>query len=254
VEKASAPVRVKNSDAIALELTAQGRANVVFRTEGQPTETLTMAPGESATLHAEKQASLIVNNASVLQAKLNGKALSFGNAGAGQFVITPEGIDFSRSHFGRVAAGPDGVETQGNRNAIGTAARQRELTQAADSVRLLIKSPAIPEVLTLIVQADNEILFRRDSTAVPPKGLQAGQRQLFAPGVPTTAFADERLLPPGLHTLQVSMLLGRVRLGPPQEIMADFNPKDRRTLLIEFASGPQRGQRGANRFNATLTP
>src|SRR4029077_12775606 len=85
-------------DTIALEISALENANIVFRTAGQPTETLAMTPGESATLRAQKEGTLVVSNTAAFQAKLNGKPLSFG-AGqrAGEFLITPDGIDENRS-------------------------------------------------------------------------------------------------------------------------------------------------------------
>jgi serine/threonine-protein kinase len=176
--------------------------------------------------------------------------------------ITPDGIDNSRS----VASTPSppaaasdtpapadtGAAARGGRNTIGSPLRQRELKQAANSVRLVIKSPAVPEFLTVIVRVDNEILFRRDATALPPEGLEEGKRRFQAAG-PSIPLSEERLLPPGSHMLQVTVLRGRLRLGQAQEISADFNPKDRRTLLIEFgANAPRAGQRGAGRFSISL--
>jgi hypothetical protein len=249
-------------DAIVLELNAQERTNVVFETAGQPTETLVLLPGESATLRAKKEATLILGNPAALQVKLNGKTLSFG-AGRrpGEFVVTPDGIDESRSVIGAgakaslaqeaaAAFGTDEARGRGNRNTIGTAARQRELAQTPTAARLLIESPAVPDFVTVIVRADNEILFRRDATGSPPAGF--GQRRLLSVGVPASPLAEERLLPSGAHTLQVSILLGAARLGQAQEVSADFNAKDRRKLLIQF-TGPARGlERGGGRFTISL--
>jgi hypothetical protein len=262
----SKPETVK-PDTIALEIHALDHADIIFRVDGQPTETLSMMPGESATLRAEKEGTLIVSNTSALSARLNGKPLSFGpGMRAGEFVITRDGIDASRSVTG-VAPNPPSpapaietpppaegeTEPGGARNPLASPLRQRELMQAANSVRLVIKSPAIPEFLTVLVRADNEILFRREATALPPDGIEEGPRK-FKAALATTPLSEERLIPPGSHTLQVAIFLGRTRLGQAQEISTEFNPKDRRTLLIEFAANPMRaGQRGAaGRFSIEL--
>jgi hypothetical protein len=249
-------------DAIVLELSAQERTNVVFETAGQPTETLALLPGESATLRAKKEAKLIVGNSAALAARLNGKPLSFGGSRrAGEFVITPAGIDESRSVTGpearaslaqeaAAAFGTDEARGRGNKNTIGTAARQRELAQTPTAARLLIESPAVPDFVTVIVRADNEVLFRRDATASPPEGF--GQRRLLSSGVPTSPLAEERLLPSGAHTLQVNILLGASKLGQAQEVSADFNGKDRRKLLIQFTGAARGGERGGGRYTVTL--
>jgi hypothetical protein len=255
-------------DTIALEISALENANIVFRTAGQPTETLAMTPGESATLRAQKEGTLVVSNTAAFQAKLNGKPLSFGpGQRAGEFLITPDGIDETRSVTGASslpssppAAPPasdpppqaDSAPLAHSARNIGSLPRQLELVQAANSVRLVIKSPAIPEFVTVIVRADSEVLFRREATALPPEGFEEGLRRVEG-AVPTTALSEERLLPPGSHTLDVTILLGRTRLGQTQEISAQLSPKDRRTLLIQFPANPVRaGQRGAARFTITL--
>jgi hypothetical protein len=229
--------------------------NVVFRAQGKPTQTLLMRPGESSTLQADKEATLIVTNAGALQARLNGKPMPFPTTGAGQFVVTPQGIETSRSLMARGAPEPsdDTVAEKGNRNTIGSQARQRELAQAPDSVHLLIKCPAIPEFLSVVVRSDNDVLFRRDPTATPPEGQETGQRRFQFGAAPTVPFEDERLLPPGAHKLQVVILVGKTRFGQAQEVKADFNPRDRHTLTIQLLSAAQRaGQRAANRFTITL--
>ena len=105
----------------------------------------------------------------------------------------------------------------------------------------------------MVVRADGEILFRRDATAPPPEA-GSGQRRFQFAGVPTIAVSDERLLPPGSHTLQVNILSGGTRIGLPQEVTSDFKASDRRTLSIQLLGTPQRaaGQRGATRFTANL--
>jgi hypothetical protein len=255
-------------DTIALGISALENTNIVFRAAGQPTESLAMAPGESATLRAEKEGTLIVSNTAALQAKLNGKPLSFGpGQRAGEFLITPHGIDESRSVIGAssspsspssspaaLAPPPQADSSPAARDArnIGSLPRQLELIRTANSVRLVVKSPAIPEFVTVIVRADNEVLFRREATALPPEGFEEGLRR-FEGAVSTIPLSEERLLPPGSHTLDVTILLGRTRLGQTQEITAEFSPKDRRSLLIQFAANPVRaGQRGAARFSITL--
>jgi serine/threonine-protein kinase len=254
--KAAPPPAVTNPDAIALEISAQAPVNVVFRAQGKPTQTLLMRPGESSTLLADKEATLVVTNAGALQARLNGKSIAFPTTGAGQFVITSQGIDTSRSLMSKGAppeSSDDTVAARGNRNTIGSPARQKELAQARDSVHLLIKCPAIPEFLSVVVRSDNDILFRRDPTATPPDGQETGQRRFQFGDVPTVPFADERLLPPGSHKLQVVILLGKTRFGQTQEIKANFSPSDSHTLTIQLLTAAQRaGQRGANRFTITL--
>src|SRR5262249_4730473 len=91
----SKPETVK-PDTLALEIHALQAADMLFRSDGQPTEPLSMMQGESATLRADKEGTLILSNTAALSAKLNGKPLSFG-AGmhSGEFVITRDGIDAS---------------------------------------------------------------------------------------------------------------------------------------------------------------
>ncbi len=227
----------------------------VFRTQGQPTQTLAMKPGDSVTLHGKKEATLTVSNAAALQAKLNGKILALGAVhGSGQFVITPKGLDESwgspPAAGARSSTSPDTAplhltrdtaSSRGNRGFIGSPARQKELAQSATSGRLVIKSPAVAEFLTVIVRVDNGFFFRRDATAAPPAGLENGRGRLQTGEIPTTPLAEERLLPPGAHTFQVSVLLGTTRVGQVQELTTQFDPGQRRTLLIQFQRDNQRG-------------
>jgi serine/threonine-protein kinase len=227
---------------LSLELTARERAGVVFRTEGQPTQSLTMQPGDSITLRAQKEATLTVSNAGALDAKLNGKPLSFGTEQGGMFVITLEGVDESRSTAGGLRRAPDqkrngflpeshtGGKTasRGNKN-IGTTSRQIQLAQSPTAVRLLIKSPPMGELMTLIVTVDDEPLFRHEP-------VQPGQR-----GPRRGPLAEERFIPSGQHKIQVSVLVAETPLGPPQELNEMFLAQQRRTLSIQFSRDTQRG-------------
>ncbi len=141
---------------------------------------------------------------------------------------------------------------RGNRNALGSVLRQRQLAQAADSARLLITSPKIAEFMTIVVRVDNRVLFRRDATAPVPASLEEGRRRGQFIGISTIPLAEERLIPPGEHMLQVNILLGARRLGESEEVIGQFNPGQRRTLDIEFVPEPQRLGKNVRRFNVSL--
>jgi serine/threonine-protein kinase len=241
---------------VNLELTASQRTNVVFESEGHPTEALTMKPGDTTTLHADQQATLTVTNTTVLEAKLNGKSVSFPDQRrAGRFTVTADGIQLATPAPG-VGSGRGFVPNldlsqltdfaaamgRGNATAIGSPARQKELAQSASSVHLLIKSSAIPEFLTVVVRVDDAILFRRDATAPAPDEMQQLPRRYPATPISAVPFAEERLLPPGSHHFQVSLLIGAARLGQPQELTSDFSPGQRQSLTIEFARDPAGGR------------
>ena len=117
----------------------------------------------------------------------------------------------------------------------------------------MITSTALPEMLTLIVRADDELLFRRNATALP--GAEAGRRRLRGGEITTVPLAAERLLPPGSHTIQVFVLLGNRRMGQVQEITAAFEPGQRQTLDLQFSPDAPRGAGPDNeseRFRITL--
>jgi len=139
---------------------------------------------------------------------------------------------------------------RGNRNLIGSPLRQRELARSRDSSRLLITSPAVMDFVTVIVRADGELLYRRDATT-PPPGNRAQLR-----GTPTVPFTEERVLPPGEHRLQVTVLMGQRRIGQVEEVAGQFGPGQRRTLNIQFIpSEAQRAggvDRGGGRIDVTL--
>ena len=228
---------------LSLELTARERAGVVFRTEGQPTQSLTMQPGDSITLRAQKEATLTVSNAGALDAKLNGKPLSFGTEKqGGMFVITPDGIDEARSSASWLHRPPDQrrngfspesaaggkAASRGNKN-IGTTSRQIQLAQSPTAVRLLIKSPPMGELMTLIVTVDNEPLFRHEPVLPGQRGPRRGPLE------------EERFIPSGQHKIQVSVLVAETPLGPPQELTEMFLAQQRRTLSIQFSRDTQRG-------------
>jgi len=217
------------ADALSLELTARERTGVVFRTEGQPTQSLTMQPGDSITLHGQKEATLTVSKAGALEAKLNGKLLSFGTDGGGMFIITPEGVDSTRSSAsGLPRSGGDKSAGRGSRN-IGTTSRQLQLAQSPIAVRLSIKSPPVAELMTLVVTVDDEPLFRHEPVLPGQRGSRRG------------ALEEERFIPPGQHKIQVSVLVAGTPLGPPQELTETFLPQQRRTLSIQFSRDTQRG-------------
>jgi hypothetical protein len=239
----------------------------VFEAPGQPTQTLLMQPGEFASLKADKQATLIVTNAGAMEVVLNGKAVSLGTERrGGRFDVTPDSIE---PFMGRAARGnapvpgvpgsiPDlsGLANifggRGNPNALGTPARQKELAQASDSVRLLIKSPAVPEFLTLLVRVDNAILFRRDATAPAPEGFDQIPRRFPAGSIQTVPLAEERLIPPGSHQIQASLLFGTARIGQVQDLTAEFSPGQRQSLLIEVVMETPRSRGGNPRLRLTL--
>ena len=241
VQKAEPP----RTDAITLELSARERTNIVFRSDGQPDETLLMKAGDSATLHAKKKAALIVTNPAALQAKLNGKPISLGDRRrASEWVVTPDSIDES---LGRLPQG----NTSRERGALGSPDRQKELAQSSDSVRLLIKSSSVPDFFTLVVRVDNDVLFRRDAIAAPPTGFNEIQRRLVTGPVSVVPLAEERLMPSGPHTIHVSASSGYIPQGRA-EVSATFDAGEKRTLLIQVASEPQRGLGAISRLQATL--
>jgi hypothetical protein len=149
------------------------------------------------------------------------------------------GLDLSRI--------TDIANTLGRGNAVtaGSAVRQKELAQAATSVHLLIKSSAIPEFLTLVVRVDESILFRREATTPMPDSMIQVPRRYPTESVSTVPLAEERLLPPGSHHIQVSLMMGAVRLGQAQDLTSDFSAGQRQSLAIEFV----RDQAGAGRGN-----
>jgi serine/threonine protein kinase len=256
-ESKAAPGRAETSaaksDSIVLELTANQQTGVVFSTEGQPTQTFAMKPGDSMTLRAQHQASLVVSNRSALQWKLNGKTISFGDdTRGGQFLITPETIE-DRVPFPQPPVPPDldpGRGAVGRGNVLSSVARQQELARSPASTTLVINCPALPELVTLMVRMDGMLLFRREAVIVPGIGGGLSQLQTEAPAAPIMV---ERFMPSGMHTLQVSMLLGATRLGQIQEVTGQFDPGQHRTLSIRFGRENPRGERGrANRFSITL--
>jgi serine/threonine-protein kinase len=255
------PAPPPTSDAITLEITAKNRSSVVFNTEGQPGQNLNMRAGDSVTLHAAQAATLIVSDPTALDAKLNGKPISLAR---GPLRVTPEGL---KSLIPPVAQGvpavlptvpglpPDlpGPGGAGNRNVIGGPQRQKELAQDASSVRLLISSPALPEFVTLLVRMDDALLFRREATEEPPAGVLEARRRFQINSAPTFPLAVERLLPPGMHNFQVSILLGTGRLGQAEEVSGQFDPGSRHTLTVQLGRETPRGERGnANRFTIRL--
>jgi tRNA A-37 threonylcarbamoyl transferase component Bud32 len=142
---------------------------------------------------------------------------------------------------------------RGNRNLIGSPLRQKELAQSRNSARLLITSPALPEMLTLIVRADDELLFRRNATA--SAAPDNGRRRQSARIIPTVPLAEERLLPPGNHKIQVFVLFGTRRAGQGQEVSAEFDAGQRHTLDLQFSPEAPRGagpEGESNRFHVTL--
>jgi hypothetical protein len=224
VKKAETP----KPDAIALELTARDRTTIVFRSEGQSAETLLMKAGDFATLHAKKEAVLIVTNPAALEVKLNGKPASLGDRRrASEWVVTPDRIDESVSRLL-----PGNTITNRGKGGLGSPDRQKELAQSPDSVRLLIKSPSVPESLTLVVRVDNDVLFRRDSGPVGP-------------------LAAERLIPSGSHSVRVNATAGYL-VAARAEITGTFDAGQQRTLLIEFTGEPQRGRGANSRLQLTL--
>jgi len=116
---------------------------------------------------------------------------------------------------------------------VGAPARQRELSQFANSVRLLVTSPSVPEPFTVIVTMDSEVLLRHDVQG---------------------PVSEEVSLPPGQHRLRVNLLMAARRIGRPQEVTGRFFPGQRRVLNIEFLPdaprGSDKGER--NRFTVTL--
>lgn len=116
---------------------------------------------------------------------------------------------------------------------VGAPARQRELSQSANSVRLLVTSPTVPTPFTVIVTMDNEVLLRHDVQG---------------------PVSEEVSLPPGQHRLRVNLLMAARRIGRPQEVTGRFFPGQRRVLNIEFLPDAPRGSdsRERNRFTVTL--
>jgi hypothetical protein len=251
-------------ESIALELTAQDRSNVVFESVGHPMEVLNMKPGDTTTLRADQRATLTVSNPGALRVKLNGREISLAGERGGRFTVTPEDI----GPFQRPPAAPPltpgslpdiaalgEIASRFNLNSIGSPARQKELAQADSSVRLIIKSSAIPEFLTVVVRVDNSILFRREATAPAPEGLAQVPRRYPAEAVATVPLAEERLIPSGSHHIQVTLLLGTARFGQAQDLTAQFSPGQRQNLSIEFVRENQAGNGrggGTPRLHVTL--
>ena len=125
-----------------------------------------------------------------------------------------------------------------NRNLV-AAVPQPEVNPPYHSAELLITSLDLPAPLTVIVTADSDVLLRGRTT--PPK-----------PGVP---LAELRSLPPGEHTLRVSVMQGIERVGKTWEVTSRFYAGQRRTLQISFPPDAQRSgrdDREAHRFRITL--
>ena len=168
------------------------------------------------------------------------------------FIITPEGVDSTRSSASGLPRPPDqkrngfvpdrsGGEKsagRGSRN-IGTTSRQLQLAQSPIAVRLLIKSPPVAELMTLIVTVDDEPFFRHEPVLPGQRGSRRGSLE------------EERFIPPGQHKIQVSVLVAGTPLGPPQDLSEMFLPQQRRTLSIEFSRDTQRGAAPTG-FTATL--
>jgi serine/threonine-protein kinase len=238
-------------ETISLELNAKQQSGAVFRTEGQPDQSLAMKPGDSVTLHARGSAVLILSSRSALQGKLNGKPISFGEGdGGGEFQITPLGVEdrislppgFPPGLFGV----PGDVERGSKDGGISSPRRQKELAQSPSSVRLIITSPGIPENVALVVRVDDVLLYRRAGTNAPASVLEQGSKRLQLPGGPSAPFTEERFLPAGRHKLRVNVQLGAGRLGETEEVMGEFEAGQRRTLSIQFGRG------AGNRFRITL--
>jgi serine/threonine protein kinase len=244
IAEVAADEAARKNGTIRLELTSGERNNVVFRSEGQPAQMLTMKPGDTINLQAQKEGVLTVANANALQVKLNGKPISLGTGRGGNFVITPEGVDESRSSTPRAG-----------RSIIGSPAAQRELSKVAGSVPVAIKSSAFPEFLTLVVRLDDAVFLRREAIEAAPPGINEGRRRAQANQVPAVSLLEERLIPPGHHKIQVTASLGAGRPGQSREIEGEFESGKRRTLNIEFAREPERGganERLLNRMMVTL--
>jgi hypothetical protein len=266
-------------DKIALELSATQKATVIFRAEGQPMGTFAMKPGESIKLQADQEANLFVDNPTALKAKLNGKEISLGEKKLPrQIVLTPQGIDESRSqehwadferkmrelkmHVPQVAL-PAPPATSGAtrysesemdaaaRAGIGSRARQRELAQTPGSARVFLTSPGIPEILTVIVRVDNETLFRRDGRALQ---REPGQGKIQLREIRPIPLNEELFLPPGAKTFQVYIGYASRRLGAMETVSGEFRTGQRRTLRIELkreaAAGS--GERTGHPFTLTL--
>jgi predicted Ser/Thr protein kinase len=144
---------------------------------------------------------------------------------------------------------------RGRGTVIGSPARQKELAQSRAASRLLITSPSMPEVVTLIVRVDDELLYRRNPTISLPAPQESGRRGRQQPfPVPTIPLSEERLLPPGNHKIQVLVSLAR-RPGQVQELNATLQSGERHTLEIQFFPDAPRGSNAEgepNRFRATL--
>jgi RodZ C-terminal domain len=254
--KPSANPASPNPAVMTLNLSARDNTNIIFRTVGRPTETLLMKAGDTVTLQAEKEATLTVSNADVLDAKLNGKEISFGTERrGGVFTITPEGVSPAiASVLPPVPGIKDLTDDRSGRALVRSPLRQEELMQSPAAVHLLIQSSALPEFVTVTVRMDNVVLFRRDATASVPANLEEGRRRGTLAAGPTAPLAEERLLPPGLHTLQVSLSLGATRIGQAQEVTSQFVPGQHRALLIQLVREPLRaGERGnPGRFTIAL--
>jgi hypothetical protein len=178
---------------------------------------------------------------------LNGQPISLGTGRGGNFVITSEGVDESRSSSAR-----------GGRNIIGSPAAQRELAKVAGAVPIAIKSSAFPEFLTLVVRLDDAVFFRREATEVAPPGAnegREGRRRAQANQIHALSLSEERLVPPGHHKIQLTVSLGPGRPSQTRELEGDFESGKRRALNIEFPREPDRGganERLVNRMMVTL--
>jgi serine/threonine protein kinase len=112
--------------------------------------------------------------------------------------------------------------------------RSPEAAPPTDSAQLLISSLDLPDSLTLIVTMDgNEVLLGGDNSSA----------RTLAKAVPLAEF---RLLPPGEHKLQVNVMQGVRRVGPPQEITSRFYAGQRRTLQIIFETDQRSGREVRN--------
>jgi serine/threonine protein kinase len=274
------PATVKSAK-IMLDLKASDRATIVFRSEGQPTGTYLMKPGDSLSLQAQKEAELFTDNPTALSAKLNGREISFGDQRQPrQIVLTPQGIDEARSQapwkdfenkmrelrmrppVAGVPGAPQGFgppppgseadfAAGGTKGSLGSPGRQRELAQMADSARVLISCTAMPEFVTIMVRVGNELLFRRDGRP-PERGSGQGRAQLKE--IPTVPLMEERFLPSGAKSFHVYLGYGSGsrRVGATQMVSGEFKPGQQRTLRIEVKPAAGSAPDRAHPFTVTL--
>jgi hypothetical protein len=145
--------------------------------------------------------------------------------------------------------------TTGNRNVIGSIVNQKRLAQSANSARLVITSPAVPEFVSVVVRVDSTLLFRHEATTAPPVPEEGRRRAQSRAAIPIAPLAEERLLPPGQHQVQVNVVVGTRRIGQTEEVTGQFDPGQRRTLQIQFNPEALRAGaagRGASPFSVTL--